>query len=96
MDPVTGTVAEDAAEPVGSDPLAGSRGTDEAGRMEAFVLFERGEITSRVVHDSERVETRRAEREQEALAQRYANYAATAANPVSFEQYVDVLRAMRD
>ncbi|WP_370136635.1 DEAD/DEAH box helicase family protein [Streptacidiphilus sp. EB103A] len=96
MDPVTGTVAEDVTEPVGTDPLAGSRGADEAGRMEAFVLFERGEITSRVVHDSVRVETRRAEREQEALAQRYANYAATTENPVSFEQYVDVLRAMRD
>jgi len=96
MDPVTGSVADDADEPVGTDPLAGTRGVDEAGRMDAFVLFERGEITSRVVHDSERVETRRAEREQEALAQRYAHYAATTSHPVSFDQYAEVLRAMRD
>ena len=95
MDPVTGE-AQPAAEPAGTQPLPGSSGGDEADRMDAFMLFERGEITSRVVHDSERVEVRRAEREREALAARYAEYAASAANPVSFDQYVDVLRAMRD
>ncbi|MFE9454807.1 DEAD/DEAH box helicase family protein [Streptomyces sp. NPDC006739] len=96
MDPATGTVADDAPEPIGTGPLPGSRGGDESGRMDAFVLFERGEITSRVVHDSERVETRRAEREREALAQRYALYAAGTDSPVSFEQYVDVVRALHD
>ncbi|MEU9510708.1 hypothetical protein AB0D32_31020 [Micromonospora sp. NPDC048170] len=64
--------------------------------MDAFVLFERGEIASRVVYDADRVETRRAEREREALAARYAAYAASTADPVTFEQYVEVMRGMRD
>ena len=95
MDPVTGA-AEPDAEPGGTGPLAGTTGVDQAGRMEAFVLYERGDITSRVVHDASRVETRRAEREREALAARYAGYAARTPNPVSFAQYVEVLRAVRD
>lgn len=96
MDPATGDADADAEHP-GTGPLAGTPGfTDQAGRMDAFVLFERGDLSTRVVHDTDRVETRRAEREQEALAQRYAEYAASTATPVSFDQYVEVLRAMRE
>jgi hypothetical protein len=45
-----------------------------------------------VVHDAERVEQRRLEREQEALAQRYANYVQTTPTPVTFDQFVQVMR----
>ena len=76
--------------------LLGTTGHEAAERPEAFVLFERGSILARVVHDEARVESRRAEREREALAQRYASYAASAPNPVTFEQYLDVMEALRD
>lgn len=72
----------------------GSNGQSTAEAPEAFVVFERGLIDSRIVHDAERVEARRAERELEAMAARYAEYAAANANPVSFEQYVQVVRAI--
>jgi superfamily II DNA or RNA helicase/very-short-patch-repair endonuclease len=96
MDPVTGA-PEPEAEPGGTAPLLpGTTGGDEASRMDAFVLFERGEVTSRVVYDADRIETRRAEREREALAARYAEYAASRENPVPFEEYADILRGLRD
>ena len=78
----------------GSVDLAGTRGPDEAGRPDAFVLFERGAIEHRIVHDEERVEQRRREREQEALAQKYAAYAQANDNPVSFEQFVAVMQML--
>jgi superfamily II DNA or RNA helicase len=73
--------------------MPGSRGTDTADRPEAFVLFERGAIESHVVHDEERVEQRRGERELEALAQRYARYAQSSPTPLTFEQYVEVFKS---
>jgi superfamily II DNA or RNA helicase/very-short-patch-repair endonuclease len=72
--------------------LPGTRGQDTAGRPEAFVLFERGAIEQRIIHDEERVERRRAEREQEAMAQRYSAYAQTTDNPVTFEQFMQVMK----
>jgi superfamily II DNA or RNA helicase len=97
MDPLTAheippdwdTAAEDVEIP-------GSRGPDAASRPEAFVLFERGAIESRVVHDQERVERRREEREMEALAQRYAKYAESSPNPLAFEQYVEVIKSLNE
>jgi superfamily II DNA or RNA helicase len=73
---------------------AGTTGHDVAQRPEAFVLFERGNIEQRVVHDEARVEQRRQEREQEALAQRYASYAQSNENPVSFDQFATIMRQM--
>ncbi len=61
---------------------------------EAIVLFERGAIEQRIVHDEDRIEQRRAEREREAFAQRYAQYVQTTPTPVPFEQYVTILRMM--
>lgn len=58
---------------------------------ETFVLFERGAIERRVLHDAERVEQRRKEREREALAQAYAEYAASTQTPISFDQYIEVV-----
>jgi len=71
-------------------------GRNAAERPEAFVLFERGAVEQRVVHDKERVEQRRVEREREALAQRYSTYAQSTPNPVTFEQFVDVMRRLSD
>ena len=56
------------------------------------MLFERGDIEQRVVHDEERMEQRRAQREEEALAQRYAVYAQSTETPASFEQFVTIMR----
>jgi hypothetical protein len=95
MDLLTAHVVPEDWRPAGEgESLPGTRGQDTAGRPEAFVLFERGAIERRIVHDEERVERRRAEREQEALAQRYSAYAQTTDNPVSFEQFVQVMKQL--
>lgn len=76
--------------------LGGTRGADAANRPETFVLFEPGDITARVVHDQARVEQRRAEREREALAARYSAYAQSSANPVTFEQFQQLLKVLSE
>lgn len=96
MDPSTlHVLPPDWARP-GPDDMAGTTGREVAERPEAFVLFERGSVVTHVIHDEVRVESRRAEREREALAQRYAHYAASNPNPVTFEQYLEVMEALRD
>jgi Helicase conserved C-terminal domain len=74
--------------------LGGTTGTDLAGRPMAFVMFERGDVEQRVVHNEERVQARKAEREREALARKYAEYAQGTDNPITFDQYVDVMRQL--
>jgi superfamily II DNA or RNA helicase len=97
MDPIDEHEAPEAGQVAGGgDPLRGTTGPDMAGKPEAFVLFEKGAIESRVIHDQERVDQRRQERVLEALAQRYAKYAATSDNPLTFDQYVDVFRSLSD
>jgi len=49
----------------------------------------RNTVCSRVVHDDERVESARAEREDAALAASYSESAATTQNPVGFEQWAE-------
>lgn len=88
--PAPGTAAHSPIE------VPGTRGYDIAQRPETFVLFERGVIEQRVVHDEVRVEQRRAERELEGMAQRYAAYVATSPNPVTFQQYVELMRDLRE
>lgn len=97
MDPLTVHVLPDDWRKISDkdgEQLPGTSGRDEAGRPDAFVLFERGAIEHRIVHDEERVEQRRAEREKEALAQKYATYAQENNNPVSFEQFVAVMKML--
>lgn len=79
----------------GSD-LPGTRDSAEFTRPEAFVLFERGEVEKRIIHDEERVEQRKQEREMESLAGRYSEYVQTTDNPISFEQYVSFIRQMNE
>jgi|GEM_PF-2602972 len=74
--------------------LPGSTGRDTAAHPDLFVLFETGSIQERIVHDQQRVEQRKDERRLEALAQRYASYAQSTSDPVSFEQFQEILRAV--
>lgn len=95
MDPAP--VREIAAEPGGSaneEEASGASGTETAERPDAFVLFEKGAIERRIVHDAERVEERRREREREAFARSYAEYASATPKPVPFEQYVEIARRL--
>ncbi|MEV5426920.1 DEAD/DEAH box helicase family protein [Streptomyces cellulosae] len=71
-------------------------GTGPAGEggVDAFVLYERGRVEERVIHGVDRVEARRAERERQLLAQRYAVYAQSTPSPVPFEQFVDYMRRL--
>jgi superfamily II DNA or RNA helicase len=98
MDPITAHVVPDdwrrAGNLVGTAPIANGAATAE--RPEAFVLFQPGTIEQRVVHDESRVERRREERETEALAQRYAAYAQGTSSPVTFEQFVEILKNLRE
>ena len=97
MDPSTlHVLPPDWARPGPDGEMPGTAGREVAERPEAFVLFERGSVVTHVIHDEVRVESRRAEREREALAQRYASYAASTASPVTFEQYMEVMAALRD
>ncbi len=93
MDPVMGHVAVDLPDETEEHGL-GTSGIDVAARPETYVLFERGAIESRIIHDEERVERRREERELEALAQRYAQYAQSSPSPLKFEQYLEVVRSL--
>ncbi|HHH30768.1 MAG TPA: DUF559 domain-containing protein [Polyangiaceae bacterium] len=70
-------------------------GRSIAEKPDAHVLFQPGVIEARMVHDDERVESVRVEREQQALAQRYAAYAQSTENPVSFEQYTEVIKQLQ-
>jgi len=73
--------------------VPGVRGVSTAERPETFVLFERGALEQRIVHDVERIAQRKEEREREVLARNYAAYAASTDNPVPFEQYVEIIRS---
>ncbi|MET9804230.1 helicase-related protein [Streptomyces sp. NPDC006368] len=64
------------------------------GGVDAFVLYERGRVEQRVVHELDRVEARRREREMQLMAQRYAVYAQNTAAPVPFEQFVETMRRL--
>jgi hypothetical protein len=74
--------------------LPGTRASGGFTRPDAFVLFERGEVDNRIVHNEERVEQRKQEREMEALAGRYSEYVQTTDSPISFEQYVSFIRQL--
>jgi hypothetical protein len=79
-----------------TDELPGTRGNDLAHHPDAFVLFERGDIERRIIHDEERVELRRQEREREAMAQRYSAYVQTTDNPITFEQFAQVMQQLSE
>jgi superfamily II DNA or RNA helicase/very-short-patch-repair endonuclease len=96
MDPLTEhEIPDDWGEELSDQgELGGTTGSDDAGRPMAFVMFERGDVEQRVVHNEERMRARKAEREREALARKYAEYAQSTDNPITFDQYVDVMRQL--
>jgi superfamily II DNA or RNA helicase/very-short-patch-repair endonuclease len=91
MDPVTEHVVPDGGLVGDRGELPGVTGRETAEHPEAFVLFERGAVEQRIVHDADRVEQARLERERQALAQRYGEYVQNTDNPVTFDQYVAVM-----
>ncbi len=60
---------------------------------DAVVLAEYGDAHQQFLHDIDRVEARREERELHAFAQRYAAYASNTPAPRSFEEFVAVIRS---
>ena len=76
----------------GIDEDNGVSGVETAGRPMAFVIFQRGDISERVVHDYARVEVRKLEREREAFARKYSEYAANTDKPITFDQYIIVMK----
>lgn len=74
--------------------VPGTTGISTAERPDMFVLFQPGTIAERVVHDQSRVEQAKVERRKEALAQRYALYVQGKDNPVTFEQFQEILGAI--
>lgn len=100
MEPITIRVpSADWATAEGNDTSANGAGTggrDSASRPDAFVLFERGMLEQRIVHDQERVELRKEERERELLARQYAEYAQSTEQPVTFAQYMEIRRALSE
>ena len=96
MDPLTEHVIPDDWGLDGGDTgeLPGTTGVETAGRPMAFVMFERGDVAERVVHDQARVEARKIERAREALARKYAEYAAGTDDPITFDQYVTVMKQL--
>lgn len=96
MDPITAHVLPPDWDRASREDVPMARGTDTAERPETFVMFQPGTIEQRIVHDEARVEQRREEREREALAQRYAAYVQSTTSPVTFEQYVEIMRDVRE
>ncbi|RYE81027.1 MAG: DUF559 domain-containing protein [Myxococcales bacterium] len=62
---------------------------------QASVLSEAGHFEQRALHDPRSLERRRDERELEGLAQRYSEYAKRTPTPLSFEQFVELMREMQ-
>ncbi|MFD6791565.1 DEAD/DEAH box helicase, partial [Streptomyces anthocyanicus] len=69
--PIGGSAVEDVLAGDG-DGSGGDPGVAGPGGVDAFVLYEQGRVEQRVVHDVDRVEARRAEREMQLMSQRYA------------------------
>lgn len=86
-------VEHDLLDDPGSQP--GDPANPRSDRFDAVVLSELGTVEARILHDRQRVELARDERERAALAQKYAEYVATSPTPVTFGQYLDVVRRTR-
>lgn len=78
----------DRATGIGTDARTTARDPD------VVVLAEQGSAHQQFLHDVDRVEARRQERELHALAQRYAAYAAATPDPRPFEEFVAVIRSI--
>lgn len=66
-----------------------------ASTPEAYVLTEQGSPESSVLHTPQQIKQRQRERERDALAAAYARYVESSPNPITFEEYLDIVRQMR-
>ena len=73
---------------------ARSSGPTGSSDPDAIVLAEQGDTHQQFLHDIDRVEARRDERELHALAQRYAAYAESTPDPRTFDEFVSVIRSI--
>lgn len=62
---------------------------------EVYVLTTPGKAESGVLHTPQQIERRQQERERDALAVAYARYVETSPTPISFEEYLEIVRQMR-
>jgi superfamily II DNA or RNA helicase/very-short-patch-repair endonuclease len=74
--------------------IASNSGLTGSPDPDAVVLAEQGDTHQQFLHDIDKVEARRDERELHALAQRYAAYAESTLNPRTFEEFVSVIRSI--
>ena len=92
MDPIAlGVLDVTRAEGAAGDAATGA-GRAATAHPEAVVLFERGRIEERFLHDAARLARRSEERDREGLASAYAAYAQMTDTPVPFEEYVRIMR----
>lgn len=92
MDPIAlGVLDVTRAEGAAGDAATGA-GRAATAHPEAVVLFERGRIEERLLHDAARLARRSEERDREGLASAYAAYAQLTDTPVPFEEYVRIMR----
>lgn len=62
---------------------------------EVYVLTTPGKAESGVLHTPQQIERRQQERERDALATAYARYVESSPTPMSFEQYLELVKQMR-
>lgn len=96
MDPhtVEEIIIDEQENPVDDDEISEIREVTSIEHPDAFVLFEEGTIQKRIVHNEDRIEQRKNERELESLAGRYAEYVQSTETPIPFEQFVKVIRKL--
>ena len=78
-----------------STNILGEGGNSPSSEPEIYVLTDKGAAESGILHTPQQIETRRQEREREALATAYARYVESSPNPISFEQYLELVKKMR-
>ena len=94
---ITEHVVPETWQPAGSgEPLPGTTGTDTAEQPEAFVLFERGAIESRVVHDESASSSAARSASSRRSPSATPSTPRRSASPLTFEQYVDVFKSLSD
>lgn len=92
--PVDADMFGDAPVPDNQDVSAAGSGHAASSNLDAVVLAEHGDTHQQFLHDIDKVEARREERELHTLAQRYAAYAEKTPNPRTFEEFVSVIRSI--
>lgn len=65
-------------------------------KPETYVIFQAGSTSEQIIHDAERISKRKAERQREALALQYSRYAQQTRDPISFEQYEELVRSLHE